>query len=959
MRWQYILLSVFLVFLGCSDENNTTDSNDSVEMNITQEVPSTTKQHNRIGDVTYYSSDVIESYYIDEDSLALHAYEGIISGVVIRDIDTSSGILPRERTVRSVLDDLNNKLALFESRLYSLNGIRSVSKIAQSSYIFPFDQTTAEYKVSTYSSTTTSKLLQNILSSTFGKNNYPVNENNSSNEYRIRASISKVNNDIYYILSVLPELYKDGYGELATNMVRATHLADSNATVSVVKDSFIQTGGNDSADFLFVIDDSGSMSEEQAAVRQAANDFEKAILNSNIKNYNIALISTGENISNTSCTYSVRNCASALVNQYTSFNNIADFQQHVVLGTSGSGVETGIYNAETALKDGGVLSVKGFPNNGNLSIIIISDEKSQYSSRGYNSFNLYENVFTKNAYQVYSIIDEYDPGDYKNLADVTGGFSASIEQKNSVTNQLDFSELMEKVAVGASGATSKFALSRGSESHYIVNIQSVKVNAHDINESLDNGWAYSVTNNSIGFYGAAKPLENDVIDVEYSITEVHDFVSVVSKCSIKNLQECTTQEQCSDIKDAIWVNDKCSIVEKVCSTLTPEYCNESECNSLNNYVWDSSTSACKAYVKSQAQIDCENGGYTWEIVVDTGIEYCNIPVNPADYIGFSGTIFDPISQTPLSGVNVTATAGSDAHSSTTDSNGNFSFKDLLPNTYKLKIEKDSYTAVEAEVSPSKGETVFIGQVNMVPSGDGSIYNFNGELINAINGVEISNALIEIHSGYQSPNGALVQEFYTDGDGEYNTTLETGYYTLVVKKSGYITRETNVLIWDDNVTQGLTLSPVLAASEEMRITLTWGEKPSDLDAHLAVMNGADRSEHIYFSNKQNVDNSIVLDRDDAQSYGPETITVSSVDSNLVYKFYVHEYASDIFSAGQEVSRSSATVTVDTKSNSYVFNVPNGNGTAWKVFEISNGMVTACSEECIFYSYSVVDKQFGDK
>jgi len=953
MRWTKFLILGLLFFIGCSNDATNDDANASSKL------PSNTPQveiSNNVGNAIYHLSEDIQSTYIDSNSVALSAYEGIISGIAIE--DSSGTLLSKSRTLRNVLGDLTQKLTLLESSLYYVGDIEFISKVTQQTYIFPFDQTTAEYKISTFNAMSSSDLVGLLTKSIFSKSNYPNRSSKKSSDFRMMVSVSIIDSNIYYILTVVPEENKNEYGEIASSMIRATNLSEANATVTTVKDTFTQVAGNNNADFLFVVDDSGSMSEEQEAIKQAANDFEQAILNSNIQNYNIAIISTGSSISNSSCSY-ISSCASALVNTYTSFDNISDFKNHVVLGTSGSGTETGIFNAESVLKQDGVLSKKGFPENGNLSVIVISDEPSQYNSRAYQNFSLYENVFTKNAYQVYSIIDEYDPGDYKNLSAVTGGFSASIENKSPSTNQLDFSELMEKVAVGASGAISKFTLSKGSESNYIVSILSVKINDSSVAESVDSGWAYSVTNNSIVFYGNSKPKEGDIIDVEYNITEAKNFVSVISQCSIKDVTECTTELQCVDIKDASWINNSCSIVEKVCSADTPEYCDQTQCTALGNHVWDNSNSSCTVFTKSQEQINCENGGYSWEMELTAGSYYCNIPINPLDLVKISGTIYDPVNNTPLSGVKVIAISGADTFVQTTDNSGNFLFEDLFSNAYILSVSKDSYANTQVEVVPKVGESVYIGQIEMVPSGDGSIYTIGGVLINALSSETLSAASIEIHSGYQSPNGQLVTSLQTDSEGVYTTSLQTGYYTFVIKKNGYIDRETNVLIWDSNITQDLTLSPALESTEEMRITLTWGESPLDLDAHLAVMDGSTRTEHIYFSNKTANSGDIVLDRDDAKSFGPETITISTIDKNLTYKYYVQEYASDIFNAGGEISRSSATVTVDTASESFTFNIPNGEGTTWKVFEIVNGNIEICSTDCIFYSYSVIDDKLGQR
>jgi len=95
--------------------------------------------------------------------------------------------------------------------------------------------------------------------------------------------------------------------------------------------------------------------------------------------------------------------------------------------------------------------------------------------------------------------------------------------------------------------------------------------------------------------------------------------------------------------------------------------------------------------------------------------------------------------------------------------------------------------------------------------------------------------------------------------------------------------------------------VLAGNPLMKITLTWGLDPNDLDAHLTVpMVGGSRS-HVYYSNKIPAGSDAYLDTDDTSSYGPEIITVTALHDG-VYRYSVHHYSgtSTISSSGASVS-----------------------------------------------------------
>jgi uncharacterized protein YfaP (DUF2135 family) len=108
---------------------------------------------------------------------------------------------------------------------------------------------------------------------------------------------------------------------------------------------------------------------------------------------------------------------------------------------------------------------------------------------------------------------------------------------------------------------------------------------------------------------------------------------------------------------------------------------------------------------------------------------------------------------------------------------------------------------------------------------------------------------------------------------------------------------------------------LNTSADMTIVLIWGQDPSDLDSHLTgpkanVLNTDDRF-HIYYSNPCWADTLLnsrascaedwdsetsaavyndataYLDRDDTDSFGPETITVYNLIEGE-YNYYVHHY-----------------------------------------------------------------------
>jgi len=72
---------------------------------------------------------------------------------------------------------------------------------------------------------------------------------------------------------------------------------------------------------------------------------------------------------------------------------------------------------------------------------------------------------------------------------------------------------------------------------------------------------------------------------------------------------------------------------------------------------------------------------------------------------------------------------------------------------------------------------------------------------------------------------------------------------------------------------------------LRIVLTWGATPRDMDSHLDTPSGC----HVYYGRKQCPNGEAGLDTDVTDAYGPETINIRSLKPG-VYKYTVHAFSS---------------------------------------------------------------------
>lgn len=206
---------------------------------------------------------------------------------------------------------------------------------------------------------------------------------------------------------------------------------------------------------------------------------------------------------------------------------------------------------------------------------------------------------------------------------------------------------------------------------------------------------------------------------------------------------------------------------------------------------------------------------------------------------------------------------------------------------------------------------------------------------------LSNAVIYIRAGVNNRDGSVVAQATADGSGLAQMDLAPGMYTAEVQKSGYDTTYYNFAARAGMQTVQINASPQLAQGE-VRIVLTWGERPWDLDSHLFTpydSSFGDNTYHIWYGNRTDrIGNN--LDVDDTDGFGPETTTIPVLRNGL-YKYYVADYTN--CSSGRptsyDMSNSGATVQVYTSNGlTAVFTVPtNTPGVIWEVFEIRNGAI----------------------
>ena len=209
---------------------------------------------------------------------------------------------------------------------------------------------------------------------------------------------------------------------------------------------------------------------------------------------------------------------------------------------------------------------------------------------------------------------------------------------------------------------------------------------------------------------------------------------------------------------------------------------------------------------------------------------------------------------------------------------------------------------------------------------------SGKITDALTGNGISGLTVYIYEGINTSSGEAVEVLTTNSNGEYRTTgLNAGNYTAyvvderILNDENYryasVTISVKVLSGQTTGNQNATTSNSVGLDlDGMRIVLTWGSSPSDLDSHLRYGNY-----ECYFGSK--ITPNANLDLDDTSAYGPETITITDV-GNYQFNYFVYN-----FSRSGTMYASQACVKVyfgGSSTPAYTFYPPQGSGYTWNVF-----------------------------
>jgi hypothetical protein len=232
-------------------------------------------------------------------------------------------------------------------------------------------------------------------------------------------------------------------------------------------------------------------------------------------------------------------------------------------------------------------------------------------------------------------------------------------------------------------------------------------------------------------------------------------------------------------------------------------------------------------------------------------------------------------------------------------------------------------------------------------GGGGTGTVTGQVVDAQTGGALAGVLISVVGTGLSTT--------TDASGNFTISdVPEGGQTLRATLTGYVETSVPVIAFTGATTQtSIGMLAIGAGGDNVAAVLAWGENPRDLDLHMSGPDGGGGRFHAFYDNKAPVAH-VFLDLDDTDSYGPETMTVSPIESGDFvagdYHVWVHHFAGDLTFA-----ESTATITVfagGTQIAQYSVGDASGDSALkiWQVVEFTVSDTGAVSNVSVIQSFT---------
>lgn len=260
-------------------------------------------------------------------------------------------------------------------------------------------------------------------------------------------------------------------------------------------------------DILWVIDDSGSMADNQDALARNFNNFINQFLEKKI-DFKMAITTTDATSTRNGKMVgdSAKLTSASAIGNRTAFTN--NFEKWVKVGTSGSGIEQGLKTASSFLDR---YSASYLRNDAYLAIVFLSDEEDQSEKKVSDYIARYQSTKTnKGMVKAYSIVTqtklpsskwETIGSRYNQVAQTTGGTSSDITE--------DFSTTLKDIGGSIVNLIDRFALAEIPYEN--------KIDVYVNNVQIKSGWNFDEISHSLKFNANSVPTEGAKIEVRYKV----------------------------------------------------------------------------------------------------------------------------------------------------------------------------------------------------------------------------------------------------------------------------------------------------------------------------------------------------------------------------------------------------------------------------------------------------------
>lgn len=320
---------------------------------------------------------------------------------------------------------------------------------------------------------------------------------------------------------------------------------------------------------------------------------------------------------------------------------------------------------------------------------------------------------------------------------------------------------------------------------------------------------------------------------------------------------------------------------------------------------------------------------------------CAVPLSfvgcdAADPIASSVTVAGVVLNTfgqPLGDATVLINSadGTDGTTATTAQDGTYTAS-VPPGVYSLGVTARGYVA--------GAQTMTIGEAGTTTAN----YTMNGpaklvgQVVNAATGQGQANVTLQCvrqNLDGSFPDPLARYDFSVQSDPEGNLTVFGAPYGPMrchASGPGFDARVFEVSLLRDGETG---IPPVVIVPPPpdgaLRVVLTWGQDPNDLDSHLSGPDGNGGRYHVYYANRSYGQTN--LDVDDVSSFGPETITIFPTGEGA-YRYSVFNFSNQSTTGAQGIAFSPSRVEVhdvDGLVCSYVPSTTVTSANTWRVFE----------------------------